>query len=95
LNGPGAFGFGAELAQLRAERGVSWEELARRARVSASYLKDIAAGRRGHAWPHQDIVEAIAAGLEVAPDYFLITRARIVLGDRDAIDTAYAATVSR
>lgn len=81
--------FGEELTELRVRRGVSWQELARRANVSATYLKDISYGRRGQGAPSPPVVAAIAAALDVEPDYFLLVRARAVLAHPEAIDAAY------
>ncbi len=80
--------FGTELDELRRRRGLSWDDLAHRANVSSTYLKDISYGR--HAWPSEPIVFAVAAALDVEPDYFRITRARRVLESPTAVDAGYA-----
>jgi transcriptional regulator with XRE-family HTH domain len=85
-----ALSFGDELAELRAAAGLSYSELARRANVSATYLKDLTYGRRGHSWPSVDVVSNIAAALGVPPDRFRLVRARAVLAEPEAIDRAYA-----
>lgn len=89
MTGAGELDFGAELDELRQQRGFSWDELARRSNVSATYLKDLAHARRGHGWPSELVVERIAAALDVRPDHFRITRARCILARPKVIDTVY------
>jgi transcriptional regulator with XRE-family HTH domain len=86
--------FGQELDALRRERGFSWDELAARSNVSATYLKDLSYFRRGQNWPSPEIVAAIAAALDYPPERFLLTRARRVLADPAAIDYAYNALLA-
>lgn len=81
--------FAAELNELRAERAVSWDELARRSGVSRTYLRDLAGARSGQGIPSETVVEKIAAALEVPADHFRITRARFVLASPRAIDAVY------
>jgi transcriptional regulator with XRE-family HTH domain len=79
--------FGHELDALRRKRGLSWARLAAEANVAQSYLVEISHGRRG--WPSQPIVDAVAAALDVDPDYFTLTRARAVLESPKAIEAGY------
>ncbi len=81
--------FGDELDELRVQAGLSWEELARRSQVSATYLKDLAHGRRGQRWPSERVVGQVAAALDVPPERFRLTRARVVLESPAAIDRAF------
>lgn len=89
MSAPTEHDFGRELDELRHERGLSFEELARRSGVSATYLKDLAHERRGHGWPSPAIVASIARALDVKPDHFRITRARAILARPKVIDTVY------
>lgn len=82
--------FARELNELRDERHATWEQIARRAGISRSYLRDIAGGRTGQGVPSERVVVAIAQAFEVAPDHFRITRARAVLASPQAIDAVYA-----
>jgi transcriptional regulator with XRE-family HTH domain len=82
--------FGEEVAARKEELGISFDELAHRAGVSRTYLQDITAGRRGHSWPAQELVDRIAIGLEVDADHFTITKARALLEEPTVIDVAYA-----
>ena len=87
-------GFGAQLDQRRRELGLSWDALASRSKVSRTYLQDLAAGRRGNVWPSEPVVAKVATALGVEPDYFLLTRARVVLAEPVTIDAAYKRAVS-
>lgn len=67
--------FGEELDELRRRAGLSYRELARRARVDAGYICHLVKGRRGHR-ASDDVVERLAAALEVRPDAFSEYRRR-------------------
>jgi transcriptional regulator with XRE-family HTH domain len=81
--------FAAEVTELRQERGLSWDEFARRSGVSRTYLRDLSSGR-GRGLPSEGKVAAIADALDVEPDHFRLTRARAVLSSPKVIDTVYA-----
>lgn len=82
-------GFGHELAALKDARGISFEHLAQQTGYARTYLQDICAGRRGHTWPAQELVDRVAAAFDVEPDHFTITRARAVLEEPTVLDVAY------
>lgn len=84
-----ADGFGGELEALRRARGLSYRALAERAGCTHSYVVDLAHGNRGHR-PSPDLVERLAAALEVPPDRFRLYRLH-VLATRapELIDRAY------
>lgn len=81
--------FGTELDQLRQQRGLSYRQLGERAGCSPTYLVDLARGNRG-ARPSVDLVERIAAALEVDPGAFAVYRQHVVLTTAPhLIDAAY------
>lgn len=82
--------FARELNALREVRALTWEELARRAGVSRTYLRDLAGERSGQGFPSEACVARIAGALEVDPDHFRLTRARVVLRSAKTIDAVYA-----
>jgi transcriptional regulator with XRE-family HTH domain len=86
--------FGDELDELRLAAGLSWADLGERSKVSPTYLRDLRSGRRGQRWPSPAIVAAIARGLDVPPERFMLERARLVLANPDAIDYAYNAVIA-
>jgi transcriptional regulator with XRE-family HTH domain len=59
---------GNQLRYARQERGLSLRQLARRARLSHSFLSDIEHGRCN---PSLDKLCMIAAALNVPPEFFL------------------------
>lgn len=81
--------FGSELAALKEQRGVSFEQLAQQTGYARTYLQDLAAGRRGHSWPAQELVDRVAVALGVEPDHFTITKARAILAEPDVVKVAY------
>ena len=84
--------FGLELAQLLAERGLTLRALERASGVSHGHLSMVMRGRRGLGSPPTDeLVERLAAALDVEPDHFADYRRRRALEQYpEAIDRLYA-----
>ena len=78
---PGAFG--ATLAALMVERGISYRVLAGRTGLSAGYLNHLAHANRPT--PANPVIETIARGLEVDPTVFREYRLRIVTARLEAL----------
>jgi transcriptional regulator with XRE-family HTH domain len=68
--------FGATLAGLMRERGVSYRGLAARTQLSAGYLNHLVHGNRPV--PGNHVIETIASALEVDPAAFREYRLRVV-----------------
>jgi transcriptional regulator with XRE-family HTH domain len=92
---PLARDFGHELEQLLVDLEVSVRALSERTGINRTYLSDLIHGRRGQRGPSPTIVERIAAALEVKPDHFRITRARVVLEHPKAVDAVYTRIAKR
>lgn len=56
--------FGSRIRSIREAANVSREIVAERAKISANYLGEI---ERGEKWPTANMIERIAAALEVSP----------------------------
>lgn len=84
--------FGVELTKLLSERGLSLRAVAERAGTSAGHLSMVIHGKRGLGSPPTDeLVERLAAALDVQPDTFSDYRRRRALEHYpDAIDRLYA-----
>lgn len=59
--------FGSRIRSIREAADVSREVVAERAGISANYLGEI---ERGEKWPTLDMIERIAAALQVSPPAF-------------------------
>lgn len=83
--------FGVEVTALLEQRGLSLRALALRAGVSAGHLSMVIHGHRGLGNPPTDeLVERLAAALEVEPDFFADYRRRRAVEDYpEAIDRLY------
>jgi transcriptional regulator with XRE-family HTH domain len=84
-------GFGTTVERLMAERGVTYRQLAARTNLSAGYLNHLVHGNRPV--PSNDVVETLAAALDVEPEHFREYRLRVIT-DRleempDLIDRLY------
>lgn len=60
--------FGSRMRAIREVAGLSRETVAESANINANYLGEI---ERGEKWPTLDVIERIAAALEVSPSAFL------------------------
>ena len=83
--------FGATIEQLMADSGLTYRGLAGKTRLSAGYLNHLVHGNRPV--PSKDVVERLAAALEVDPEHFQEYRLRVIT-DRlrarpDLIDRLY------
>jgi transcriptional regulator with XRE-family HTH domain len=68
--------FGAALARLMAERGLSYRQLASRTGLSGGYLNHLVHGNRPV--PANDVIANVATALDVAPETFRDYRMRVV-----------------
>ncbi|MEA2468846.1 MAG: Cro/C1-type DNA-binding domain [Thermoleophilaceae bacterium] len=68
--------FGAALARLMAERGLSYRQLASRTGLSGGYLNHLVHGNRPV--PANDVIGNVARALDVAPETFRDYRMRVV-----------------
>lgn len=68
--------FGETLAQLMAERGVTYRTLAAQTGVSAGYLNHIVHGNRPV--PSNELIERLAKALDVEPAHFREYRIRVI-----------------
>jgi len=68
--------FGATIAQLMADSGLTYRGLAGKTRLSAGYLNHLVHGNRPV--PSKDVVERLAAALEVDPEHFQEYRLRVI-----------------
>ncbi|MDX6378565.1 MAG: Cro/C1-type DNA-binding domain [Gaiellaceae bacterium] len=68
--------FGAALARLMAERGLSYRQLASRTGLSGGYLNHLVHGNRPV--PANDVIANVAKALDVAPETFRDYRMRVV-----------------
>ena len=68
--------FGATIERLMAERGVTYRGLADLTGLSAGYLNHLVHGNRPV--PSNDVVERLAAALDVEPEHFREYRLRVV-----------------
>lgn len=81
--------FGEELHARRLELGVSIRQLSARSGVSFGYVCDLERGRRGHR-ASDDVVERLAAALELTADVFQEYRQRRLVSDHpDELDALY------
>ena len=81
--------FGEELRAIRLELGLSLRQLAKRSGVSWGYVHDLESGRRGHR-ASDDVVERIAAALELTADVFQEYRQRRLVNEHaDELDALY------
>jgi transcriptional regulator with XRE-family HTH domain len=71
-----ALPFGDALAQLMAERGLSYRKLATRTGLSGGYLNHLVHGNRPV--PANDVIANVADALEVPPETFRDYRMRVV-----------------
>ena len=86
-----ALEFGPAVGRLMAEQGYSYRQLAQRTGLSGGYLNHLVHGNRPA--PPNDVIERIAAALEIDPAAFRDYRMRVVweaLVERpDLVDTLY------
>jgi len=68
--------FGATIEQLMADSGLTYRGLAGKTRLSAGYLNHLVHGNRPV--PSKDVVERLAAALEVDPEHFQEYRLRVI-----------------
>lgn len=68
--------FGAALARLMAERGLSYRQLASRTGLSGGYLNHLVHGNRPV--PANDVIATVAKALDVGPETFRDYRMRVV-----------------
>lgn len=87
----GLTGFGAELTELLEQRGLSLRALALQVGTSHGHLSMVIHGRRGLGQPPTDeLVERLAAALEVEPDSFADYRRKKAVEEYpDAVDRLY------
>ncbi|MGI9111643.1 MAG: helix-turn-helix domain-containing protein [Gaiellaceae bacterium] len=83
--------FGATIEQLMADSGLTYRGLAGKTQLSAGYLNHLVHGNRPV--PSKDVVERLAAALEVDPEHVQEYRLRLIT-DRlqtrpDLIDRLY------
>ena len=83
--------FGPSIERLMADSGLTYRGLAGKTQLSAGYLNHLVHGNRPV--PSTEIVERLAAALEVEPDHFREYRLRVIT-DRleekpDLIDRLY------
>ncbi len=76
VNGVEALPFGAAVARLMTDRGLSYRALAKRSELSAGYLNHLVHGNRPV--PARDVIARIAAALDVPADTFVDYRMRAV-----------------
>ncbi len=69
-------GFGRTVEQLMDEQGVTYRQLAARTGLSAGYLNHLVHGNRPV--PSNEVVETLAAALEVEPEHFREYRLRVI-----------------
>lgn len=83
--------FGAELTALLEQRGLSLRAIALAAGVSAGHLSMVVRGQRGLGLPPTDeLVERLAAAVDVEPDFFSdYRRKRAVEQYGEAVDRLY------
>ncbi len=68
--------FGAALARLMAERGLSYRQLASRTGLSGGYLNHLVHGNRPV--PANEVIANVAKALDVPPETFRDYRMRVV-----------------
>ena len=68
--------FGATIEQLMADSGLTYRGLAGKTQLSAGYLNHLVHGNRPV--PSKDVVERLAAALEVDPEHFQEYRLRVI-----------------
>jgi transcriptional regulator with XRE-family HTH domain len=68
--------FGATVERLMNERGITYRRLAELTELSAGYLNHLVHGNRPV--PSNDVVERLAAALDVEPEHFREYRLRVV-----------------
>ena len=68
--------FGPTVERLMTEEGVTYRGLADRTGLSAGYLNHLVHGNRPV--PSNDVIEALAAALNVDPEHFLEYRLRVI-----------------
>jgi transcriptional regulator with XRE-family HTH domain len=83
--------FGRSIERLMADSGLTYRGLAARTGLSAGYLNHLVHGNRPV--PSTEVVERLAAALEVAPEHFREYRLRVIT-DRletmpDMVDRLY------
>ena len=83
--------FGPTIEHLMAETGLTYRGLAAKTQLSAGYLNHLVHGNRPV--PSKNVVERLAAALEVEPEHFREYRLRVI-NDRleampDLIDRLY------
>ncbi len=68
--------FGPTIERLMADRGVTYRQLAELTGLSAGYLNHLVHGNRPI--PSNEVVERLAAALDVEPEHFREFRLRVV-----------------
>ncbi len=75
--------FGAALARLMAERGLSYRQLASRTGLSGGYLNHLVHGNRPV--PSNDVMKALAVALGVDAEHFREYRLRVITDRLEAM----------
>ena len=68
--------FGSTIESLMTEAGATYRELAARTGLSAGYLNHLVHGNRPV--PSNDVIERLAAALDVEPEHFREFRLRVI-----------------
>src|SRR5690348_17419745 len=72
--------FGPAVERLMNETGVTYRALAAKTGLSAGYLNHLVHGNRPV--PSNDVIETLAAALDVDPEHFREYRLRVITEDR-------------
>ena len=75
--------FGLTIERLMAETGLTYRGLAARTQLSAGYLNHLVHGNRPV--PSKEVVERLAAALDVEPEYFREYRLRVITDRLEAM----------
>src|SRR6476660_4191480 len=76
-------GFGPAIERLMNESGVTYRALAAKTGLSAGYLNHLVHGNRPV--PSNDVVETLAAALDVEPEHFREYRLRVITEKLEAM----------